>query len=335
MILKIFKPNLVVAITGVIVGVTLQLNWLATYSKIGAVSEAEFWGRILLGGLLTPFIFYGFHRLTLFAICRMRLHRETQIKYKAWDAASYLVFLVFILGAVGIQFGDFMTAALLAAFVAIKGLALAGLISKNFRDKVLLSNVWLMGAFFVSGFAARVYQVAWQRALYLAYGVNIESVTVIVSIFMFGLGVGSLFGGILSKRWEEKLPELFMICEFTIGGFGIASLAIIRVMSYYTLSGSLIEVSLATYGILLLPTLMMGATLPILVAYINKVYKSVGKSVGVLYFVNTVGSAIACFAVADFLFPLFGLAGTVYTAALLNFMVGFIVYGFIRGLKNE
>lgn len=324
-----------IAITGVIVGVTLQLNWLATYSKIDTVSETEFWGRIVLGGLLTPLIFYGFHRLTMLGINRTRLPRETRLQYKAWDAASYLVFLVFILGAVGIQFGDYMSWALVAAFMLVKGLALAGLIDKKLRDRVALSNGWLMAAFFVSGFAALIYQVAWQRALYLAYGVNIESVTVIVSIFMFGLGIGSLFGGILSRRWEEKLPELFMICEFTIGAFGVASLAIIKAMSFYTLSGSLIEVSLATYGILLLPTLMMGATLPVLVAYINKVYKSVGKSVGVLYFVNTVGSALACFAVADFLFPLFGLAGTVYTAAFLNFMVGFVVYGFIRGLRNE
>src|SRR5450756_915806 len=54
--------------------------------------------------------------------------------------------------------------------------------------------------FFLSGFPALLYQVVWQRALFTIYGVNIESVTVIVTVFMLGLGLGSLAGGWLSKR---------------------------------------------------------------------------------------------------------------------------------------
>ena len=46
--------------------------------------------------------------------------------------------------------------------------------------------------FFFSGFPALLYQIVWQRALFTLYGVNIESVTIIVSVFMLGLGLGSL-----------------------------------------------------------------------------------------------------------------------------------------------
>ncbi|MGA3102094.1 MAG: hypothetical protein ABSD61_09560, partial [Terracidiphilus sp.] len=52
--------------------------------------------------------------------------------------------------------------------------------------------------FFVSGFPALMYQIVWQRALFTIYGVNIESVTIIVTVFMLGLGLGSLAGGRLS-----------------------------------------------------------------------------------------------------------------------------------------
>src|ERR1700704_2786353 len=54
---------------------------------------------------------------------------------------------------------------------------------------------WLYLLFFVSGFPALIYQIVWQRALFAIYGVNIESVTVVVSAFMLGLGLGSLAGG--------------------------------------------------------------------------------------------------------------------------------------------
>lgn len=54
--------------------------------------------------------------------------------------------------------------------------------------------------FFISGFPALICQIVWQRAMFALYGVNIESVTVIVSVFMLGLGLGSLAGGWLSRQ---------------------------------------------------------------------------------------------------------------------------------------
>jgi len=50
--------------------------------------------------------------------------------------------------------------------------------------------------FFFSGFPALLYQIVWQRALFTIYGVNIEWVTVIMTVFMLGLGLGSLAGGL-------------------------------------------------------------------------------------------------------------------------------------------
>src|SRR6202167_5048718 len=61
--------------------------------------------------------------------------------------------------------------------------------------------------FFFSGFPALIYQLTWQRALFRIFGVNIESVTIVVTAFMLGLGLGSLAGGWVSKqRWIGLLP---------------------------------------------------------------------------------------------------------------------------------
>ncbi|HVN29684.1 MAG TPA: hypothetical protein VMT64_14400, partial [Candidatus Binataceae bacterium] len=61
------------------------------------------------------------------------------------------------------------------------------------------SFVWVYYVFFFSGIPALSYQIVWERALFTVYGVNVESVTVVVSTFMLGLGLGSLAGGYLSR----------------------------------------------------------------------------------------------------------------------------------------
>src|SRR3989442_15992349 len=82
--------------------------------------------------------------------------------------------------------------------------------------------------FFFSGFPALIYQLTWQRALFRIFGVNIESVTIVVAAFMLGLGIGSLAGGWLSKRRGIPLLPLLAGIELMTGGFGLFSLAIFQ-----------------------------------------------------------------------------------------------------------
>ncbi|MBM3892639.1 MAG: hypothetical protein FJ388_26270, partial [Verrucomicrobia bacterium] len=57
--------------------------------------------------------------------------------------------------------------------------------------------------FFLSGFAALVYQVAWQRMLVVFAGGDVLSVTLIVTAFMAGLGFGNLAGGVVADRKSQ------------------------------------------------------------------------------------------------------------------------------------
>src|SRR6201981_1597394 len=75
--------------------------------------------------------------------------------------------------------------------------------------------------FFFSGFPALIYQLTWQRALFRIFGVNIESVTIVVAAFMLGLGLGSLAGGWLSKRRAIPLLPLLAGIELLTGAFGV------------------------------------------------------------------------------------------------------------------
>src|SRR5437762_10334238 len=80
--------------------------------------------------------------------------------------------------------------------------------------------------FFFSGFPALIYQLTWQRALFRIFGVNMESVTIVVTAFMLGLGIGSLAGGWLSQRSRMPLLALLAIIELASAAFGAVSLPV-------------------------------------------------------------------------------------------------------------
>jgi spermidine synthase len=179
----------------------------------------------------------------------------------------------------------------------------------------------LLLTFFVSGFPALVYQLVWQRALFALYGVNVEAITVVVAAFMLGLGLGSLLGGWLSLRARVRPVLLFAAFELVIGAFGLQSLHLFQWVGERTLGADTLHTGLLTFVLVLVPTCLMGATMPLLVKHLVESQKNVGQSLGTLYFVNTLGSAVACFAAAWILLPQLGMQGSVNAAALLNLLV--------------
>jgi len=186
--------------------------------------------------------------------------------------------------------------------------------------------VLLLALFFLSGFAALLYQVVWQRVLFSVYGIDITSVTVVVTVFMLGLGVGSLVGGALSERTRSRALLLFAVLEAGIGLFGFASLPLFDFVAGRTLELSRASIGVVTFALLLVPTTLMGATLPLLVQYATARSHNVGRSVGLLYFANTLGAAIGAFGAGLLLLGLFGLARTVHGAAALNIVLAGGVY---------
>ena len=172
--------------------------------------------------------------------------------------------------------------------------------------------------FFFSGFPALIYQLTWQRALFRIFGVNIESVTIVVTAFMLGLGLGSLAGGWLSKRRGISLLPLLAAIELMTGAFGLVSLQIFDRVGQLIAGLPLIVTASVSLSLVILPTLLMGATLPLLVCNLVRRSGNVGSAVGLLYYVNTLGAGAACLVCAVFLFPFAGMQTAVYVAAAIN-----------------
>ena len=175
--------------------------------------------------------------------------------------------------------------------------------------------------FFLSGFPALLYQIVWQRALFTLYGVNIESITMIVTVFMLGLGLGSLAGGRLSTYPKIKPLLAFGLIEASIGAFGLASLHIFHRVGSVTAGHSTFVTGIIAFALLLVPTMLMGSTLPLLVEHVVRRTGNVGESVGSLYCVNTFGSGVACLAAAVVLMRVLGESGSVNLACSFNLIV--------------
>lgn len=177
------------------------------------------------------------------------------------------------------------------------------------------------GLFLISGAAGLIYEIVWERLLELYFGVTMISVTLIVSAYMAGLGVGSLIGGRIARDLKNTL-FLYGLIEIGIALFGIVSPRIIVWIGQSTAGASYILVFLISFAILLIPTTLMGMTLPLLTqSFVDRVEVS-GRVIGLLYGINTLGAAFGALLAGYVLVGFYGFEGATYVAVLLNGMVG-------------
>jgi hypothetical protein len=327
------RPGALVVLLGAVLGLIADLDLLAAGTWIDHHSARHtvyhLAAAVLAGALLVPAL-----RGLAVAGCERLLGVEVCRRFRRGHTLSYGALLLLALPAGGWQPGAGLFWITGALFALANGAALLRALPGPRREDFLRSRHWLSLLFFFSGISALIYQVTWQRALFSSFGANIESVTIIVTIFMLGLGLGSLLGGRLTRRPLERLPAVFFTCELLIGAFGLVSLPLIRGVGQTLATAPLPVVTLATAGLLLPPTLLMGATLPILVQYLYGLLRHMSRTVGLLYFVNTLGSAFACFWTADVLFSLAGQQAAVVFAALCNGAVGLLVLDYARRLRR-
>jgi spermidine synthase len=177
----------------------------------------------------------------------------------------------------------------------------------------------------LSGVAALVYQVTWQRVLALHSGVGVYSVAMIVAAFLAGLGIGSMAGGALSARQGPRQAlAAFAAVEAGVGLFGAVSAWL-----YYDLlytRGAFLYARLWLAGplhflALLLPTALMGMSLPLLVRATVHDVAGAGRTIGVLYGLNLAGASLGALAAPWLLMRHLGIRGALLVAAAANVAV--------------
>ncbi|TLM80151.1 MAG: hypothetical protein FDZ70_01955 [Actinobacteria bacterium] len=188
----------------------------------------------------------------------------------------------------------------------------------------------VLTAFTLSGAASLVYEVAWTRELSVLFGSTVYAVSTMLAAFMGGLALGSAIGGRIADTYESRLVDWLGGIEYGIGAFGLLSVWLIRgvlpPLFYSAARGGAGAFFAAEVGlslvVMLVPTTMMGTTLPVVSKLLVRGYGDVGREVGFANSANTLGSLAGSLAAGFLLIPLLGVRGAILAAAGLNLAAG-------------
>jgi spermidine synthase len=189
-----------------------------------------------------------------------------------------------------------------------------------------------LAVFFISGFAALLYQVIWQRLLGIFSGTDVYSVTIIVAAFMAGLGIGHLAGGHVADRVSRRASlVLFGVAEIAIAVFALFSTSLYYDLLYRRLGGLPLTpetTAIVLFCSLLWPTVFMGASLPLLARAMTDRIDRAARTVGALYGFNTLGAATGAAIATWVLLPRLGLEGSLRVGAVLNVVCATLIVPF-------
>jgi len=204
------------------------------------------------------------------------------------------------------------------------------------RESPALNLRWFFGFFIVSGFCGLVYEVVWLRLAMASFGITTALASIVISMFMAGLGVGSSGAGRLTLRMlaagGPRALRFYSIAELLVGVSSIAvpielkfgrlllqhmgSLGAWQTSRYYVLSGIWIAITLVPW------CTCMGSTFPLLMAVIRQAARGKSeRSFSYLYIANVLGALLGTLASAFLLIELLGFQGTLYVAGSLNVLL--------------
>ena len=186
----------------------------------------------------------------------------------------------------------------------------------------------LFALFFISGFNALLYQVAWQRMLGLFSGSDVRSVTIVIASYLLGLGLGNL----ISSRISDRLSNCHCVRMYGCCNLGIALFAVSSRFLFYDLLflrlRYLAESPFIMLGIvfvsLLVPTTLMGLSLPLLSKAVSYNTDNAASRIGWLYGINTLGSGVGTLVSGWYLVGTLGYGGTVFLGAFSSGFVGLV-----------
>lgn len=202
-----------------------------------------------------------------------------------------------------------------------------------------------MFLFALSGAAGLIYEVVWVRKLILIFGASTHAVTIILTVFMIGLGIGAWFLGRFADQFNSnKLARYYIFLELCIGIYAILLPLILHLneklyIGFHQNYTSGHEVSngiriLLIFMVFVIPTTLMGATLPVIARYLILSDKHISITVSRLYAMNTLGAVMGTVAAGYILLPNIGNNLTNLLAAAISIFVGFTFLFLHRSLKK-
>ncbi len=186
--------------------------------------------------------------------------------------------------------------------------------------------------FFISGISGLIYETVWFRMLIRVFGTTLEATSTVLAVFMGGLALGAVLAGKKADGLKNPLKiyaglELLVAFSALAATFIMAGLPelIAPLLPEGGTAGAAAAVPLirllVSGAVLLIPTLLMGATLPLLVSHLSESVEDSGGKISRLYALNTLGAVLGVLVSGYILIGHVGEKGTAILAALLNLLI--------------
>jgi spermidine synthase len=205
---------------------------------------------------------------------------------------------------------------------------------RNKQINIPWIHVIIYTCFFFSGFASLVFEILWSRQFVTVFGNSSYAISVVLSAYMAGIGLGGIFGGQLADRTQNRSGIYAMILGFiAIWALFIPLMldwlrTVVPTLAFLTtdyLLISMITRFILSFAILGIPSFMMGITLPLLVRMLTGSREYIGLNVGMLYAVNTLGAAFGCFAAGIWMIDTLGLGNMNLVAVGINIILAVVI----------
>jgi len=214
-------------------------------------------------------------------------------------------------------------------------------VSASARAMMSTRSIAAYIAFFLSGASSLIFQTIWSRMLHHVFGATSVAISTVLTVFMAGLGLGAWLGGKYANRIKHPIIT-YAVAEIGVGLWGLlvpllvqsdgwlANVNMFLRAEFGAESGMfMVARFLCVFPLLLIPTTLMGSTLPLLTRHFvsaSQGSQDAGARVGVLYALNTFGAATGPLLSAFFLMPEYGLAVTNIVACSMNFSLAALIF---------
>ena len=194
-------------------------------------------------------------------------------------------------------------------------------------------NKLIIVIFGLSGMSALIYEIIWIRPLSLVFGTTTYAVSIIIAGFLSGLALGSWIAGRYSDKVENPL-KIYGFIEIGIGFYGLMLISLFSFLPGIYLG--LYHLTFPNFGIfyflqfmlsfviILIPTTLMGATLPMIMKSYSRKFSDLGRDLGRIYSVNNIGAVLGTLAAGFILIPLVGIQTSIIITAILNIGLGIV-----------
>lgn len=201
-------------------------------------------------------------------------------------------------------------------------------------EKALLKNIVFL-LFFASGISGLIYEVVWLRILSRIIGVTAYATAVTLAAFMAGLALGSfIFGRLVDKRNDQL--RIFALLQLWLAVFAVVTPIIltgsaafykfVSVITHQNTAAISMSKVVVSFLSLLVPTMLMGGTLPALISFLVRRGGMFGKNFSMLYGLNTLGAVLGVVLSGFVTIGAIGEWNTIFIAVAINLAVGFIAF---------